>query len=215
MKIKTNSSIVVVGFILASISSIVANAQTNQGALSYLVESKPEVPKTSAEKLDALKKRYDDSFAEFSLYLNRLSTETDLLGSKELFAQIDKTDREMKSLRTSCGSFMTSLRTSAKNIQDNKSFTDEQKTELITAAESLAENCTVITNQADLASTQLSKAYATASKWKTIHKTYLDLQGESKAAEQVKTHISEYLKSFAEGAKEAANNNDQEQKPSE
>lgn len=179
------------------------HAQGNtDSALSYLTQTDSETevekpkPKTTADKIQDLQKGYDDAFTEFSTLLNRLSTESNLLGSKELFSSVDKTDREMKKVRTLNNSILGALRTQTKNIQASKTFTEEQKQELTQSAEEHINSSTELSTKLDAAIKQLATAYAVFPRWKTIHNSYLSLQGEEKAADQVKAQVDEFLNGF-------------------
>lgn len=165
---------------------------------SYIEEPKPEPPKSSAEKLQSLQKSHDEAFAKLTATLNRIPTEPDFLGAKELFEFIDQSDREMNKLRSACASLMSSLRSEAKIIKESSSFTDEQKTELLESADAIAKDCSELSAKLGHAIQRLASSYKIVPRWKTIYRSYRNLQGEAKATEQVKSQIEAYLKSFTE-----------------
>lgn len=170
-----------------------------------------EKPKTAAEKLRDLQVRHKKTFDEFTANLNRLPAETGFLGSKELFKWVDESTREMKNIRSGCVSLMGSLRAEAKSISSSSSFSEEQKKELLDAADSLAKECSELSNLLDHAIQRLAAAYTIFPKWNSVHKSYRNLQGETKASAVVKTHVEEYLKSFtpdSTSAPEEDNNSD-------
>jgi len=176
-------------------SSLYAQGKTDT-SFEYSAMEKSEPPKTTAEKLQNLQTSQDKVFSDLSAMLNKLPGEPDLLGSKDLFASIDQSDREMKKNRSACSSLMSSLRAEAKTIKDSSSFNEEQKQELLSSAKTLADNCTVLSKNVDHSIQRLATAYKVIPRWKTIHHSYRNLQGEAKASEQVKAQVDAYLKSF-------------------
>jgi hypothetical protein len=155
-----------------------------------------EKPKTASETLGDLQARHKKTLDEFTANLNRLPTETAFLGSKELFKWVDESTRELKNIRSGCVSLMGSLRVEAKAISPSTSFSEEQKKELLDAAESLAKECGALSDLLDHAIQRLAAAYTIFPKWNRVHKSYRNLQGETKASDVVKTEVEEYLKSF-------------------
>jgi len=177
-------------------SAILAQGKTDSSFEYTTTTEKPEPPKTSAEKLQNLQKSQDKAFSDLSAMLNKLPSEPDLLGSKDLFASIDQSDREMKKIRSACSTLSSALRSEAKTIKESSSFSDEQRLELLSSAKTLADNCAVLSGNVDHAIQRLAAAYKVIPKWKTIHHSYRNLQGDGKASEQVKAQVESYLKSF-------------------
>jgi len=155
-----------------------------------------QVPATSAEKLEALKKGYDESFREFSTLLNQLPAQPSTLGTKDLFKQIDVTDRKMQSARAKIKALVTSLRNQEEKIGGNASFSDTQKKELIEASQVMISSCETMLTSVDLGVQRLKNSYKIFQNWKQVYTTYNDLQGGTKASEILKTHIDDYLISF-------------------
>jgi hypothetical protein len=123
-----------------------------------------------------------------------------LLGAKELFESIDQADREMKRIRTGCTNLMSSLRAEVKAIRDGSAFTDDQKQELLNAADAIAKDCTELSAKVNIAVQQLASSYTIVPRWRSIHRSYRNLQGDAKASEQVKVQIDAYLNSFTQSA---------------
>ncbi len=191
---KIKSIVVLLGLIMSFTWTTSLNAQSSYtGSLDY---SSDTAPKTTIEKLEHLKKRHREAFDELSSLLRRLPSEDSLLGSKELFSQIDKTDREMKSVKQACTSLVSSLRASERNIKEEKSYTENQANDLLESVNALGLACNDLYVITDLAVQRLSKAYAVVAHWKSIHKNTLNLQGAGKATGKVKVLVDEYLNSF-------------------
>lgn len=187
----------VFSFVICWPAQTILHAKEVSGSyLSDAVEPKPEPPKTTSEKLQGLQKSYEDAFASLSSILNKLPEEPEQLGSKGLFDQVDQSDREFKRIRSACSAVMSTLRSDAKTIKASSYFTEEQKQELTASAESLAKECADLSTMLDVAVQRLASAYSVLPRWKTIYRSYHNLQGEAKAAEQIKAQIEAYLHSF-------------------
>lgn len=184
----------------ALLPSAVQAQHSGASTLSYIDEPKPEKPKTTTEKLQILKTDHEAAFSKISGILNKIPTQPDLLGAKELFDSIDEADREMKRIRKGCTYLMSSLRSEAKAIRDGSAFTDDQKQELLSAADAIAKDCTELSAKVDLAIKQLAASYTVVPRWRSIHRSYRNLQGDAKASEQVKVQIDAYLNSYTESA---------------
>lgn len=187
----------------AALIVITTTSASARESSEFSLETASEAPKTAAEKLQSLQNRHQQAFADLTTTLNRLHAEPDFLGTKELFANIDKSARDMKNIRAGCSSLMSSLRSELKMLTESSSFTDEQKQELKDTADAMAAECGELAGKLDLAIERLGAAYVILPKWNRIHKAYRNLQGPDKAAQQVKAQVEEYLQSFVSKPQEA------------
>jgi len=164
--------------------------------IDYFAETKPAAPKNSLERLQDLQARHETAFADVSAVINRLPTEPEMLGTKELFSSIDKSVRELKNVRTACDSLMTALRGEVKAIQESPSFSDDQKKELKDSANVIAKGCDELSKQLDHTVKRLGDAYKVFPEWNRVYRSYSNLKGETNAREQLKSLVGNYMKSF-------------------
>lgn len=148
------------------------------------------------ERLAGIKLRHGQAFNEISAWFRLLSSEPELMDSKDLSEAIDTASREMKRTLARCASFKAALNADARNIRAASWLADERKQELLTASETLAKDCEALSGEATLKAGRLNDAFRAVARWKKTYKAYLKLQGEEKASAQVKTLVDEYLKSF-------------------
>ena len=164
-----------------------APAQTFSGELA-------EAPPTTRMKVENIQVRHDKAIADLQALFSRIAKDATLISAKETVDEIDQGDRELKNTRTAIASIKASLRSETKTITAESSFSDTQKTELLAAVETMSTKCDELTARTTVAITHLENAYKEMAKWRKIHKTYLNLDGEAKALEQLKASVDEFAK---------------------
>ncbi len=187
-----------------------APAQTFSGELA-------EAPPTTRMKVENIQVRHDKTIADLQALFGQIAKDATLISTKETVDLIDQGDRELKNTRTAIASIKASLRSEAKTITAESSFSDTQKTELLAAVETMSTKCDELTARTSVAITHLEGAYKEMAKWRKIHKTYLNLDGEAKALEQLKSSVDEFTKGLTAepSAFEAAPPKDTEEKKPE
>ncbi len=157
-----------------------------------------EAPATLRMRVERMQTRQSTAVQELVGTFERLAKDPTLISSKEIVDAIDQGDRSLKNTMSACGSLLTSLRAKAKLIAADPSFSDDQKSELLKAVESMMGQVEASAAQCALTIERLEGSYKAMAKWRTIYKTYLDLDGETKANEQLKTQVDEYVKALTE-----------------
>lgn len=157
------------------------------------VAAEVEAPATLRVRVEHMQTRHKNAVTELTGTFERLAADPSLISSKEVVEAIDLGDRALKNTKATCGSILKTLRTKAKSIESESSFTDEQKTELLAAAESMIAKTEEVVAQCSATITHLEGAYKAMGQWRTIYRTYLDLDGEEKAREQLKVSVDEFI----------------------
>lgn len=163
------------------------SAQTIPGEIA-------EAPPTTRMKVENIQVRHDKAIADLQSLFGRIAKDATLISSKETVDMIDQGDRELKNTRTAIASIKASLRSESKTITAESSFSETQKTELLAAVEAMSTKCDELTARTTVAITHLETAYKEMTKWRKIHRTYLNLDGEAKAMEQLKSSVDEFTK---------------------
>ncbi|MEN9974370.1 MAG: hypothetical protein RLZZ282_376 [Verrucomicrobiota bacterium] len=179
-----------------------ANAQTTAFDTALADPNHEAPPPTTKMRVETLKARQTESLATLTTALNRISSDPALVTAKETFAAIEKADRDMVRSKCASDSILAALRSELATIKKDSAFADDQKTELETAASAMANECTTVRKEADVVIKNLAKAYKTLAQAKKIHKSYLNLQGERQAKENLKAAVEEYVKTLTESTSE-------------
>lgn len=164
-----------------------AFAQTIPGEIA-------EAPPTIRVRVENLQVRHDKALAELQALFDRIARDPALISSKESVDAIDEGDRTLKNTKVAIASTIAVLKSEAKTISGESSFTDEQKTELVAAVDAMTTKCNELTARTSVAITHLEGAYKEMAKWRKIHKTYNNLDGEAKALEQLKSSVDAFSK---------------------
>ncbi len=164
-----------------------ANAQIIPGEIT-------EAPPTIRVRVENLQIRHDKAIADLQALFGRIAQDPTLISSKEAVDAIDQGDRALKNTKVAIASTIAALKSEAKTISGESSFTDDQKTELVAAVDAMITKCNDLTARTSVAVTHLGGAYKEMIKWRKIHKTYLNLDGETKALEQLKSSVDEFTK---------------------
>lgn len=155
-------------------------------------------PQTTKMRVDSLKTRHTESLTTLTAALNRVSADPALVTAQETFTAIDKADRDMKRTEKASESIIAALRSELATIKGDSAFADDQKAELETAANAMADECVTVRKEANVVIKNLGKTYKALAQWKKVYKSYLNLQGESQAKEKLKAAVDEYVKTLAE-----------------
>jgi len=201
---------VFIAALLASASFSSLEAQQSSGLFYQTDTTSQTAPQTAPEKLGALSARYDKAMSEFSSLVGRLPQEPYMLGSQQLFDQIDVADREFKQVRSKLINLLTKLEVQQTKISKSSYFSDEQKKELIDASKNLVQQGEELKTKIEAGVKSLSRSYKVFQTWKRIHNTYNDLNGSAKAAEILKQHIDDYMKSFTPEPKKSEDSDESE-----
>lgn len=153
-----------------------------------------DTPATTRMRVENIQSRHDKALADLVATFERIAKEPQLISSKEVVDAIDLGDRTLKSTKAGCDAILTSLRAEAKTIKSESSFSDDQKTELLATTENLNAKCEDLAKRTAATIQHLEGAYKAMGKWRKIYKTYLNLDGETKANEQLKTSVQEFVK---------------------
>jgi hypothetical protein len=160
-------------------------------------------PQTTKMRVESLKTRHAESLATLTVALDRIAGDPGLLGAKETFTAIDKADRDMARSKSASDSILASLRSEVAAINGSPSYADDQKTELETAAKSLAAECIAVRKEAEVVIKNLAKAYKVLAQAKTVYRSYLNLRGEGQANEKLKAAVGAFVKDLTEAPAEA------------
>lgn len=182
---KHHLTLIVTAMIAASMHPVAA--QTEYGATS-------EQPTTIQTKVENVRIRQDSAIAELVSVFQRVSTQPELISSKEVVDAIDQGDRALKNTKAACDAILSALRSEANAISGETSFSDEQKAELLEAVESLITKSNELSARSVATAKHLNGAYNEMKKWRKIHKTYLNLDGQTKAMERLKVSVDEFTK---------------------
>lgn len=174
------------------------NAQTTKLDNLLSDNSEQAKPQTTIMKVASLKTRHSESLSTLKTALNRILAEPSLITSKSTFEAIDKGDRDMKRSQGRCKSIISALRSELSSIKQDSAYSDDQKQELENAITTLAEECATVHKEADIVIKNLNKSYKLFPQWKKIYKSYLNIQGEKQAGDQIKGFVEEYVSSLAE-----------------
>ena len=180
-----------------------AYAQTSTLANSLTDPSAEAPPPTTKMRVENLKARQTESLATLTTALNRISSDPALVSAKETFTAIDKADRDMVRSKSASDSILAALRSELAAIKTDSAFADDQKAELETAANAMADECLTVRKEADVVINNLGKSYKALAQAKKVFKSYLNLQGERQAKEKLKAAVEEYVKTLAEAPAEA------------
>jgi hypothetical protein len=186
-------------FVLGNPASAQTSSRTNLRP-DPITEASPQAPRM---RVDSLKTRHTESLSTLTAALNRIADDPALVIANETFTAIDKADRDMRSSKSACESILAALRSELAAIKADSAFTDDQKTELETAAKAMADECATVRKEADVVIKNLGKACKALAQAKKLFKSYLNLQGESQAKEKLKAAVGEYVKSLTEPPAEA------------
>jgi len=145
-------------------------------------------------RVESMETRYANAVSELVGTFERMATDPNLVSSKEVVKAIDLGDRALKNTKAACASILKTLDAKTKSIEAEHSFTEDQKAELLAAVESMTVKVAEVSMQCAATIEHLGGAYKAMGKWRTIHKTYLDLDGEAKAKEQLKASVDEFVK---------------------
>lgn len=166
-------------------------------AAQTLNDGSSEQPPTIQMRVENIRTRQDAAIAELVSVFNRVSTQPELISSKEVVDAIDQGDRALKSTKASCDSILAVLRKEAKTITDEASFSDDQKTELLGAVELLITKSEELSAKSVATAKHLSSSYKEMAKWRKIYKSYLNLDGQAKANERLKASVDEFSKGLS------------------
>jgi hypothetical protein len=160
-------------------------------------------PPTSKTRVENLKARHTEALVTLTAALNRITGDPALVTAKETFSAIDKADRDMDHCKSDSNSILASLRSAVAAIRADSAYTDDQKTELETAAIALADECVTVRHEAEAVIRNLAKAYKVLPQAKKVYRSYLNLQGEGQARAKLKIAVGEYVKSLTQSPAEA------------
>ncbi len=155
-----------------------------------------ESANTAIDRVQELNSRYQVAKSGLSALFNRLHEEPELLGTRELFSQLDATVREMKNIRSRNTSQINTIRREIRTITTGTTFSKQQQEELSTAGEALIAQCEELATSLSLAIERLAAAYTILPKWNRQFKAYQNLQGETAARSQIRSLVEEFLSSF-------------------
>lgn len=179
---------------LTLIATVMIASTMHPVAAQTLSDGSSEQPTTIQAKVENIRTRQDTAIAELVSVFKRVSTQPELISSKEVVDAIDQGDRALKSTKASCDAIQVTLRSEAKNISGEASFSDDQKAELLAAVEALIAKSTELSARSVATAKHLSGAYAEMKTWRKIYKSYLNLDGQAKANERLKASVDEYTK---------------------
>ncbi len=179
---------------LTLIATIMIAATMHPVAAQTLNDGSSEQPTTIQTKVENVRTRQDAAIAELVSVFNRVSTQPELISSKEVVDAIDQGDRALKSTKAACDAIQVTLRSEAKTITGETSFSEDQKAELLAAVEALITKSTELSARSVATAKHLSGAYTEMKKWRKIYKSYLNLDGQAKANERLKASVQEYTK---------------------
>lgn len=182
---KHHLTLIVAAILAATLSH--APAQTLPGEIA-------EAPPTTKMKVESLQARHDKIITDLQTLFGRIAKDATLISSKETVEAIEQGDRELKNTRSALATVVASLRTESKAITAEPSFSDDQKTELLAAVEAMITKCDELTARTTVAINHLQGAYKVMPKWRKIHRTYRNLDGEANAAKQLETSVTEFVK---------------------
>lgn len=160
------------------------NAQTT--------ETTDAPPPTTRMRMETNKTKQAEALSALLAALGRISEDPSLVTAQETFDALDKGYTELKRLEGSCNSVIAATRYELASIKKDSAYTDEQKTELETAAKEITDQCETIIKEANIVINNLSKAPKKLGQAKRIYKSYVNLQGETQAKEKLKAAINEY-----------------------
>jgi hypothetical protein len=183
-------------FCIAAALAVAGPAAAQNDADYGTYDGQTETPPTTRERVAALKTRHQEALTALTSALGRISTDPSQVTSAETFAAVDKADRDMRRSQSACDSIQAALRKEAATIKADSAFSDEQKAELESAAKAMADECAAIRTEAGLVIKNLAKSYKLFPKWKRVHKSYLNLQGESEANAKLAAAVDSYLKAL-------------------
>ncbi len=145
-------------------------------------------------RVESMHTRHANAVTELVGTFESLAADPSLISSKEVVAAIDLGDRSLKNTKAACASILKTLEAKVKSIESEPSFTEDQKAELLAAVESMTTKVAEVSMQCAATIKHLEGSYKAMAKWRTIFKTYLDLDGEAKAKEQLKASVDEFVK---------------------
>jgi hypothetical protein len=182
---KHHLTLIVTAIITATMLPVAA--QTEYGGTS-------EQPTTIQARVENVRIRQDSAIAELVSVFSRVSTQPELISSKELVDAIDQGDRALKNTKAACDAILTTLRSEARTISGETSFSEDQKAELLESVEALIAKSEELSARSVATAKHLNGAYNEMKKWRKIHKTYLNLDGQTKALGQLKSSVDEFTK---------------------
>lgn len=175
------------------IATVLIAAAIHPAAALGQTEANTEAPSTLRMRVENMQNRHKSAVTELTTAFQRMATDPSLISSKETVDAIDLGDRALQNTKATCGSLIKTLQAKAKSIESEPSFSDNQKTELLAAVNAMIANTEEVSAQCAATLEHLGGAYKAMGKWRTIYRTYLDLNGEDKAREQVKVSVAEFI----------------------
>ena len=179
---------------LTLITSVLLAVTLQPTAAQSNLDGTPETPPTTRMRVENAQARFDKTIADITETFDRVAKEPQLISTKEVVDAIDKGDRALKNTRTASGLILTTLRAESKAIAAEAAFSEEQKSELQAAVESLVAKCEDLSSRSDIAIKHLATSYKAMGKWRAIYKTYRNLDGEAKARKQLEASVQDYVK---------------------
>lgn len=156
-----------------------------------------EAPATLRMRVENMETRHKNAVTELTSLFERLAADPSLISSKEAVEAIDVGDRALKNTKATCASILKTLHAKAKAIEAEPSFTEDQKSELKAAVEAMITQTESVIEQSSVTISHLEGSYKAMGKWRTIYRTYLDLDGEDKARTQLKTSVAEFIEGLS------------------
>lgn len=194
-------SIACIATLLLTTFSQSLEAQTTSRLLavtSYEDTATPAKPATTRERLGNAGQSFSERKGAMVALLNSMITEPQIISSKETVTALEQCDRDLKKSKASFDSILSSLHVDLKKIKEDSYFTDEQKTELIENIDTMAKQCEDASLQAAATIKVLTRSYKLMPEWRKGYRTYLDLDGEAKATQHLKTAVDEYVKELTD-----------------
>ena len=179
---------------LTLIATAMIAATMNPVAAQTQYDGTSEQPTTIQTRVENVRIKQDAAIAELVSVFKRVATQPELISSKEVVDAIDQGDRALKTTKAACDAIQVTLRSEAKTISGETSFSEDQKAELLAAVEALNAKSAELSAQSVATAKHLSGAYTEMKKWRKVHKTYLNLDGQTKALERLKASVDEYTK---------------------